>query len=117
MGDLINCSWGNPMPFKHVIKVSDRVYEKLQELMKATGANSPNQALETLLNELDHGVTPSADHRVTPLVRVERREDPFWLDVVVGEGYNTEHIALNIIQYEKLCRTGLLPSTLCGSPK
>jgi len=109
MADLINRSWGYPMPFKHVIKVSDRVYEKLQELMKATGAKSPNQALETLLSELDH--------RVTPSVRVERREDPFWLDVVVGEGYDAEHIALNIIQYKKLCRTGLLHSTLCGSPK
>jgi hypothetical protein len=109
MGDLINRSWGYPVPFKHVIKVSDRVYEKLQELMKATGAESPNQILETLLSELDH--------RVTPSVRVERREDPFWLDVVVGEGYDTEHIALNIIQYDKLCRTGLLPRTLCGSPK
>jgi predicted CopG family antitoxin len=58
MADLVNRSWGYPMPFKHVIKVSDSVYEKLQELMKATGAKSPNQALETLLSELDHRVTP-----------------------------------------------------------
>ena len=52
-----------------------------------------------------------------PRIRVERRGDPFWVDVVVGEGYDAEHIALNIIQYEKLCGTGLLPSTLCRPPK
>jgi predicted CopG family antitoxin len=108
------------MPYKHVIKVSDKVYEKIQELMKTTGIESPNQVLEKLLGD-DHGVTPSTvhrattptDHRVTPSIRIKKEEDPFWLSIVVGEGYNTEYIALNRIQYEKLCRTGLLPSTIC----
>jgi len=78
MGDLINCSWGYPVPFKHVVKVSDRVYEKLQELVKATGAKSPNQALETLLSELDHRVTPSA--------RIERRRTRSGSTWLLGRG-------------------------------
>ena len=92
------------MPYKHVVKVSDKVYEKLQELMKATGAESPNQVLEKLLSD-DHGVTPS--------IRIKKEEDPLWLNIVVGEGYDTEYIALNRVQYEKLCKTGLLPSAIC----
>jgi len=110
------------MPYKHAIKVSDKVYEKLQELMKATGAESPNQVLEKLLSD-DHGVTPSTvyrtttptDHGVTPSIRVKKEEDPFWFSIVVGEGYDTEYIALNRIQYEKLCRTGLLSPVVCAN--
>jgi hypothetical protein len=93
------------MPYRHVVKVSEPVYEMLQELAKRLNAESPNQALEMLLKGV-HGVTPSP-------IRVEEREDPFWLDIVVGEGYDAEHIALNRIQYEKLCRAGLLPPAIC----
>ena len=37
------------MPYK-AIKVSDRVYERLRELAKAAGLESPNQVLEVLLS-------------------------------------------------------------------
>jgi len=120
------------MPYRRVVKVSESVYEMLQELVKRLNVESPNQALEMLLRNI-HGVTLSTAHGVTPLstkvekapesvhgvtpspIRVEKREDPFWLNIIVGEGHNTERIALNIIQYEKLCRIGLLPSVICSN--
>jgi hypothetical protein len=55
--------WGYPMPLKHTIKVSGRVYEKLWELARKHNLESPNQLLEKLLFE---GVTPSPSHGVTP---------------------------------------------------
>ena len=38
------------MPYKRAVKVSDRVYERLRELAKAAGLESPNQVLEVLLS-------------------------------------------------------------------
>jgi hypothetical protein len=100
------------MPYKHVVKVSESVYRKLKELTRRLNVESPNQALEKLLSG-DHRVTPSTDHRVTPSPIKVMKRDHFWVDVVIGEGYDTEYIALNKIQYEKLCRTGLMHPAVC----
>jgi len=100
------------MPYRRVVKVSESVYEMLQELVKRLNAESPNQALEMLLRGV-HGVTLSTDHRVTPSPIKVMKRDHFWVDVVIGEGYDTEYIALNKIQYEKLCRTGLMHPAVC----
>jgi hypothetical protein len=125
---------GDPVSYKkkymreHYVtrKLRRDIYSRLGELCGGLGLN---ECLEKLLeiaerlgesiSTVDMGFISTVDMEAQskPRIRVERREDPFWLDVVVGEGYNTEHIALNIIQYEKLCRTGLLSRTLCESPK
>jgi hypothetical protein len=117
---------GDPVSYKkkymreHYVtrKLRRDIYSRLGELCGGLGLN---ECLEKLLETAERPgesiSTVDMEAQSKPRIRVERREDPFWLDVVVGEGYNTEHIALNIIQYEKLCRTGLLSRTLCESPK
>ncbi|MCC5990786.1 MAG: hypothetical protein LM558_04710 [Thermosphaera sp.] len=97
------------MPYKHVIKVSDEIYEKLWELTRKHKLESPNQFLEMLLAQ---GVTPSQTDRVTPSVEVLRR-DYFWWTIRVGEGFNTIEISLNNMQLEKLCRARLLAHVVC----
>jgi len=107
-------------------KLRRDIYSRLRELCGGLGLNEcleklleaaekPGESISTV--DMKPISTVDVEAQPKPRIRVERREDPFWIDIVVGEGYDAEHIALNIIQYEKLCRTGLLPRTLCGSPK
>jgi predicted CopG family antitoxin len=105
------------MPSTRTIEVSDSIYEKLQTLTRRLNTESVNTALEKLLEQFDKQHIHThilGDRRVAPsTVKVVKR-DYFWVDIVVGEDPDVEHIALNNIQYEKLCNTGLLPSTLCS---
>jgi hypothetical protein len=110
------------MPGKRTIEVSDRVYEKLQTLVKRLNAGSENAALEKLLDLFNNQQAHALQLHSTPLlgergvaatpVKVVKR-DHFWVDIVVGKEPDVEYIALNNIQYEKLCKTRLLPSPLC----
>ena len=125
---------GDPVSYKkkymreHYVtrKLRRDIYSRLRELCGGLGLNEcleklldiaekPGESISTV--DMKPISTVDVEAQSKPRIRVERREDPFWIDIVVGEGYNTEHIALNIIQYEKLCRTGLLYRTLCESPK
>jgi hypothetical protein len=100
-------------------KIRRDIYSRLGGFCRGLGLN---ECLEKLLDivetpgestsTVDVGFISTVDVEAKP-VRVERGEDPFWLRIIVGEGYDTEYIALNRIQYEKLCRTGLLPSAAC----
>jgi hypothetical protein len=58
------------MPYKHAIKVSEKVYKKLIELTRKHGLESPNQLLEKLLFD---GVTLSTPDGVTPSDCIARR--------------------------------------------
>ena len=99
-------------------KLRRDIYSRLGELCGGLGLNECLEKLLDIVERLGESIsTVDMEVQSKPRIRVERREDPFWIDVIVGEGYDTEHIALNIIQYDKLCRTGLLPRTLCGSPE
>lgn len=133
-GVISTVDMGDPVSYKkkymreHYVsrKLRSDIYSRLGELCGGLGLN---ECLEKLLDiaekpgefistvDMKPISTVDVEAQSKPRIRVERREDPFWLDVVAGEGYDAEHIALNIIQYEKLCRTELLPSALCGSPK
>jgi hypothetical protein len=97
------------MPYKHVIKVSDEIYEKLWELTRKHKLESPNQLLEMLLAQ---GVTPSPTDRVTPSIEVRRR-DYFWWTIRVGEGWDSIETDLNNIQIMKLCQAKLLAREVC----
>jgi hypothetical protein len=126
MGDLV--SYKKKYMREHYVtrKLRRDIYSRLGELCGGHGLNECLEKLLEVAERLGESIstvdmkpisTVDVEAQSKPRIRVEERGDPFWIDVVVGEGYDAEHIALNIIQYEKLCRTGLLPSTLCGSPK
>jgi hypothetical protein len=108
------------------VKVSRRVYERLQELARELNVESPNQALERLLFDLykstaqevtsrsAEGVTSSMHS--TPLrVRVEMLSHPwgFWR-VYAGEGRDTVVFALPRLVLEGMCEKGLLHPDICG---
>jgi predicted CopG family antitoxin len=128
------------MPYKHVVKVSDRVYKALEELKALLGARSPNEVLEKLLVERDEGalrligVTPPAAHRVTPStahgvtppeaeektqmtlkVRLEMLSGHPWgfWRVIVGEGYDAVAFSLPGPALEAMCRKKLLHRDIC----
>jgi predicted CopG family antitoxin len=107
------------------VKVSRRVYERLQELARELNVESPSQALERLLFDLykstaqevtsrsAEGVTSST--RPAPLrVRAEMLGHPwgFWR-VIVGEGYDSVVFALPRIALEGMCGKGLLHPDIC----
>jgi predicted CopG family antitoxin len=128
------------MPYKHVVKVSDRVYKALEELKALLGARSPNEVLEKLLVERDegalrligvtpstaHGVTPPTARGVTPPEAGEKAQTPlkvrlemlsghpwgFWR-VIVGEGYDAVAFSLPRSVLEAMCRKKLLHTDIC----
>ncbi|MCC6024533.1 MAG: hypothetical protein LM600_07525 [Thaumarchaeota archaeon] len=121
------------MPYRRVVKVSERVYEALEGLKAQLGVDSVNKALEELLVVRSEralkllGVTPSTAHRVTPSsiesavekeaplkVKVEMLSHPwgFWR-VIVGEGYDSVVFALPRIALEGMCGKGLLHPDIC----
>jgi hypothetical protein len=118
------------MPYRHAVKVSERVYRMLLELTRKHNLESPNQLLERLLAQ---GVTPSQPHGVTPSAQqaqqnkgvtpsapdrvtlsvVVRRKDYFWWTIRVGEGWEAIEVDLSSIQLAKLCKTKLLAREVC----
>jgi len=97
------------MPYRHAVKVSERVYRMLLELTKKHNLESPNQLLE---RSLAQGVTLSQPHGVTPSV-VVRRKDYFQWTIRVGEGWEAIEVELNTIQLAKLCKARLLAREVC----
>jgi hypothetical protein len=64
------------MPYKHTVKVSGEVYEKLEELRRKLGFESFNQVIKWLVN----GVTPSDVHELrekgNPILPINNRVTP-----------------------------------------
>jgi predicted CopG family antitoxin len=121
------------MPYRRVVKVSERVYKALEELKAQLGVDSVNKALEELLVVRSEralkllGVTPSADLGVTPSsiesavekeaplkVKVEMLSHPwgFWR-VYAGEGRDAVVFALPRLVLEGMCGKGLLHPDIC----
>ena len=87
-------------------KIRKDIYSRLVELSKREGLGL-QELLEKLIEVYEGCGQPTSD------LSVELHWDQFWFLIRVGRGWDAVEIPLNLIQAEKLCRTGLLNRSLC----